>query len=84
MRFIPIIWTCTILNILGAFELVHDLDLAIWFAGQEIDSVQAVYGSYSDMGMESPDIVGNACEIHRQMRRKRSFGFLSVTETPPI
>ena len=41
----------------GAFELVHDLDLAIWFAGQEIDSVQSVYGSFSDMGMESPDTV---------------------------
>ena len=34
----------------GAFELVHDLDLAIWFAGQEIEEVQSVYGSYSDMG----------------------------------
>jgi len=41
----------------GAFELVHDLDLAIWFAGQEIESVQSVYGSFSDMGMESPDTV---------------------------
>ncbi len=41
----------------GAFELVHDLDLAIWFAGQDIESVQAVYGSFSDMGMESPDTV---------------------------
>lgn len=41
----------------GAFELVHDLDLAIWFAGQEIESVQSVYGSFSDMGMASPDTV---------------------------
>lgn len=41
----------------GAFELVHDLDLAIWFAGQEIESVQSVYGSFSDMGMHSPDTV---------------------------
>lgn len=41
----------------GAFELVHDLDLAIWFAGQEIESVQSVYGSFSDMGMDSPDTV---------------------------
>ena len=41
----------------GAFELVHDLDLAIWFAGQDIEEVQSVYGSYSDMGMESPDVI---------------------------
>ena len=41
----------------GAFELVHDLDLAIWFAGQEIEEVHAVYGSFSDMGMESPDSI---------------------------
>lgn len=41
----------------GAFELVHDLDLAIWFAGQPIESVQSVYGSFSDMGMESPDTI---------------------------
>lgn len=41
----------------GAFELVHDLDLAIWFAGQEIESVQSIYGSFSDMGMESPDTI---------------------------
>ena len=41
----------------GAFELVHDLDLAIWFAGQDILRVQSVYGSFSDMGMASPDTV---------------------------
>lgn len=41
----------------GAFELVHDLDLAIWFANQEIEDVKAVYGSFSDMGMESPDSI---------------------------
>lgn len=41
----------------GAFELIHDLDLAIWFANQKIMKVQGIYGSYSDMGMQSPDIV---------------------------
>ena len=41
----------------GAFELVHDLDLAIWFAAQPIVDVCGVYGSFSDMGMESPDTV---------------------------
>ena len=41
----------------GAFELVHDLDLAIWFAGRDIERVQGEYGSFSDMGMQSPDTV---------------------------
>ena len=41
----------------GAFELVHDLDLTIWFANQEVEDVKAVYGSFSDMGMESPDSI---------------------------
>ena len=41
----------------GAFELVHDLDLAIWFAAQPIAEVCGVYGSYSDMGMQSPDTI---------------------------
>ena len=41
----------------GAFELVHDLDLSIWYAGQDIEEVHSVYGSFSDMGMESPDSI---------------------------
>lgn len=41
----------------GAFELVHDLDLAIWFAGQKVREVQAVYGAFSDMEMEAPDSI---------------------------
>lgn len=41
----------------GAFELVHDLDLAIWFAGQSVKKVYSVFGSFSDIGIEAPDIV---------------------------
>ena len=41
----------------GAFELVHDLDLALWYSGQRVTEAHAVYGSFSDMGMESPDSV---------------------------
>ncbi len=41
----------------GAFELMHDLDLAIWFAGQPIKNVYSVFGSYSDIGIDAPDIV---------------------------
>lgn len=41
----------------GAFELMHDLDLAIWFAGQPVMNVYSVFGSYSDIGIQAPDIV---------------------------
>lgn len=41
----------------GAFELVHDLDLAIWFAAQSVKEVYGVYGSYSDIGISAPDSV---------------------------
>lgn len=41
----------------GAFELVHDLDLALWYSGQSVEEVHAVYGPFSDMGMASPDSI---------------------------
>ena len=41
----------------GAFELVHDLDLAIWFADQAVEEVHGVYGTFSDIGIEAPDSV---------------------------
>ena len=41
----------------GAFELMHDLDLAIWFAGQPVKNVYSVFGSFSDIDIEAPDIV---------------------------
>lgn len=41
----------------GAFELVHDLDLALWYSGQKVEDVHAVYGPFSDMGMASPDSI---------------------------
>lgn len=41
----------------GAFELMHDLDLAIWYAGREPQSVHGVHGGFSDIGIEAPDLV---------------------------
>jgi predicted dehydrogenase len=41
----------------GAFDLMHDIDLALWYAGQPVRSVHAVYGNYSDIGIEAPDLV---------------------------
>lgn len=41
----------------GAFELMHDLDLALWFANQPVKQVFSVYGSFSDIDIEAPDTV---------------------------
>ncbi len=41
----------------GAFDLMHDIDLAIWYAGQEVKSVRGINGTYSDIGIEAPDLV---------------------------
>ncbi|MEN6315665.1 MAG: Gfo/Idh/MocA family oxidoreductase [Clostridiaceae bacterium] len=41
----------------GAFELIHDLDLAIWFADQNVKKAYGVYGAFSDIGFEAPDTV---------------------------
>jgi len=41
----------------GAFDLTHEVDLAIWFAGQTVREVHCVSGSYSDLAIEAPDLV---------------------------
>jgi predicted dehydrogenase len=41
---------------LGALDLIHDLDLALWFADQPVRSVQAVAGSFSEIDISAPDL----------------------------
>ena len=41
----------------GAFELMHEIDLALWYAGQTVRKVHCVYGTYSDIGIQAPDLV---------------------------
>lgn len=41
----------------GAFELVHDLDLAIFLADEQPTEYHGFFGSYSELGFESPDTV---------------------------
>ncbi len=41
----------------GAFDLMHDIDLAIWYAGQRVRQVYSLNGTYSDIGIEAPDVV---------------------------
>jgi predicted dehydrogenase len=40
----------------GAFDLMHDIDLAIWFANQSVKQVNCVYGTFSDIGITAPDV----------------------------
>jgi predicted dehydrogenase len=47
----------SIVHGIGAFDLMHDIDLAIWFASQPIEKVLCVHGSYSDIGIGGPDVV---------------------------
>lgn len=42
---------------IGAFDLMHDIDLAIWYAGGSIQQVSCLSGSFSDIGIEAPDVV---------------------------
>lgn len=41
----------------GVYELMHDIDLALWYAGQPARRVCGIDGSFSDAGMASPDLV---------------------------
>jgi len=41
----------------GAFDLMHDIDLALWYAGQPVHRVHCIYGTYSDIGIQAPDVV---------------------------
>jgi predicted dehydrogenase len=40
----------------GVFELIHDIDLAIWYANKPVEKIKAIYGNYSDIGIEAPDV----------------------------
>lgn len=47
----------------GVYELMHDIDLALWFAGQPPKRVFGIDGTFSDTGMKSPDFVEMAVEF---------------------
>ncbi len=50
----------------GVFELVHDIDLAIWCADQKVKNVYSVYGAFSDYEFESPDTVEMLMEFENK------------------
>jgi predicted dehydrogenase len=40
----------------GVYELMHDIDLALWYADRPVIRAYGVDGTYSDAGMKSPDL----------------------------
>ncbi len=40
----------------GCYELMHDVDLALWYSGQPPMRVMGLHGSFSEVGMKSPDV----------------------------
>jgi predicted dehydrogenase len=40
----------------GAFDLMHEIDLALWYAGLPVREVHALSGSYSQIGIAAPDV----------------------------
>ena len=43
-------------NVNGAFDLSHEVDLAVWFAGRPVKNVHCVHGNFSDIGIKAPDL----------------------------
>lgn len=41
----------------GAYELMHDIDLALWYADRPPRHVIGIDGTFGDLEMESPDLV---------------------------
>lgn len=40
----------------GAFDLSHEVDLAVWFARSPVKRVHCVHGNFSDIGIDAPDM----------------------------
>ena len=47
----------------GAFDLTHEVDLAVWLAGRPVKRVRCVAGTCSDVEMAAPDLVEMAIEF---------------------
>ena len=40
----------------GAFDLSHEVDLAVWYAGRPVRRVRSLSGTFSDIGIDAPDV----------------------------
>jgi predicted dehydrogenase len=41
---------------LGAFDLIHEIDLALWYTARPVRRIACVGGTYSDIGTQAPDV----------------------------
>ena len=40
----------------GVFDLMHDIDLALWMANQPVKDCRCIYGTYGDIGIQAADL----------------------------
>lgn len=48
----------------GAFDLMHDIDLALWFVQQDVRKAHCLCGTFSDIGIQAPDTVEMIIEFN--------------------
>ncbi|NPV54463.1 MAG: Gfo/Idh/MocA family oxidoreductase [Firmicutes bacterium] len=48
--------TLTASQHLGVFDLVHEIDLAVWFSGGETKTVKSIHGKISDLDIQVTDV----------------------------
>jgi predicted dehydrogenase len=68
----------------GAFELMHDIDLAIWYAGQKVKTVRSINGNFSDIGIEAPDLVEILMEFEQSCVANVHLDFFTLPRTRRI
>ena len=62
----------------GAFDLMHEIDLAIWYAGLSVTRVAGFSGTYSDIGIEAPDLAEILIDFSRSRNSERPPRFSST------
>jgi predicted dehydrogenase len=62
----------------GVFELMHDIDLVLWYAGRAAGSVKAFYGNYSDIGITAPDTAEIIIDFEKQCLASVHLDFFQI------
>lgn len=60
----------------GALDLTHDIDLAIWVAGQDVKQVYSVIGTYGDIEVDTPDLAQLLIEFEDRCTASVHLDFL--------
>jgi predicted dehydrogenase len=62
----------------GAFELIHGVDLAVWFARDAVKKVRCLAGNYSDIGIEASDFAEILIEFESKCLASIHLDFFQV------